>query len=78
MDKTERKVAMNWGVPIIGCIAIVVVALAVGALMFWGLWNWIAPVFWAGAPHLSIWQALGAWLLLSAIGGCLKASINRE
>jgi hypothetical protein len=32
-------------------------------------WNFVMPLFWAGAPQITWLHALGVTVLLSAIGG---------
>jgi len=58
-----------------GCITIVIVSIILGALsgfVFMALWNWLAPLFWTSAPHLTFWQAWGICILLSWIGSLFK------
>lgn len=51
-----------------------------GALvLFFGLlvmllWNWLAPIFWLAAPHLTYWQGVGIGLVLGIIGSLLSGS----
>jgi|CXWL01.1.fsa_nt_gi uncharacterized RDD family membrane protein YckC len=35
------------------------------------LWNWLSPLYWAGAPHLTWWQTLWSMALLKIIGELL-------
>ena len=61
----------------IGCLLIALLLLGVDLLIFWGvqeLWNWLAPVFWAGAPILTYWQAAGVVILLEILGSFFKSS----
>ena len=51
----------------------VIVALLVGpaitAVLFMLLWNWLVPMFWAAAPIINFWAALGATVLLNLVFG---------
>ena len=54
-----------------GCFITIIVCILWGAfcgLIFMLLWNWIAPLFWVTAPHLTFWQAWGVCILLSWVG----------
>ena len=51
-----------------------VILACIGVIFFSGwifslLWNWLAPLFWGGAPELNLWQGTGiiAFLMLIAI-----------
>lgn len=54
----------------IGLAIAVLVSLSAWALM--ALFNWIVPIFWVTAPHLTFWQALGVMILLSIIGSFFR------
>jgi len=64
----------------IGCISCILLGLlliGIDLLIFWGcqeLWNWLAPLFWKGAPILTYWQAAGCVVLLEIIGSCFKST----
>lgn len=71
MEETKRYFE---GLGVLGCIVVFVVA--VGLVIFEGwllsaLWNWIAPMFWAGAPVLDTWKGLGIMLILDFVGSLL-------
>lgn len=56
-----------------------IVVLGLGALGAWIvmlLWNWVAPLFWSGAPILGFWQTWGALILLSIIGSFFRRGKN--
>lgn len=56
-----------------------IVVLGLGALGAWIvmlLWNWVAPLFWCGAPILGFWQTWGALILLSIIGSFFRRGKN--
>ena len=53
-----------------GCLAVFIIVLAFSAFEAWIimlLWNWIAPLFWAGAPILNFWQTWGILFLINLI-----------
>lgn len=71
MEETKRYFE---GLGVLGCIVVFVVA--VGLVIFEGwllsaLWNWIAPMFWAGAPVLDTCKGLGIMLILDFVGSLL-------
>lgn len=75
----------NYGCGMIILIVIVALALIFGAMcleawIFMLLWNWIAPIFWATAPHLGFWVSFGAMMLFNLIGGFFKSrvSVNKD
>ena len=35
-------------------------------------WNWVAPHFWAGAPHLSFGDGVSIYILLHIIGSAFR------
>lgn len=35
-------------------------------------WNWVAPTFWAGAPHLSFGEGVCTYILLHIIGSAFR------
>lgn len=56
-----------------------IVVLGLGALGAWIvmlLWNWVAPLFWSGAPILGFWQTWGALILLSIIRSFFRRGKN--
>lgn len=64
-----------------GCAFALFVLVALGllsALAFWLCWNWIAPLFWAQAPHLSFWQAWGCTTLLGILASPFRATQTTE
>lgn len=66
---------------ILGClfgVVLVVFICAIIGFFFSSLWNWIMPVFWPSAPHLGVWQAFGALVLLGWITGGIKIKISTE
>lgn len=61
------------------CLIALVIAVAVGALgafVVMYLWNWLAPLFWAGAPILGFWQTWGVLILISIIASLFKSGKN--
>lgn len=68
-----------------GCLAVIVIAVAVLALLvavsaalgalFWLLWSAaIVPAF--GAPELSYWHAWGIWAAVSLVAGLFRARLT--
>lgn len=58
-----------------GCLIyliIVLLCLSVVPFIFMLLWNEIVPLFWATAPILTFWQAVGVIILISIIGKAFK------
>ena len=59
----------------IGIIFIIVFAFLFGFVSAWvvmTLWNWLAPIFWEGAPILGFWETWGAMVLISIIVGLFR------
>lgn len=54
--------------------AVVLALLSLGPLIFMAAWNYVMPVFWAGAPHIGFWHALAAVIILGFIGGIFRGS----
>lgn len=57
---------------IIGGIVLIIASIVgiyafAGWLLSWS-WNLLVPLFWAKAPHLTVWMGIAAIILLSAIG----------
>lgn len=47
---------------IVGCFCMLVTLMGLASI--WGcifmlLWNWLAPLFWTAAPHLSFFESCG-------------------
>ena len=40
---------------ILACIGVIFLSGWIFSL----LWNWLAPLFWAGAPELNLWHGMG-------------------
>ena len=57
--------------------AVIAIAAVSGACLML-LWNWIVPIFWAAAPSLTFFQAVGASLLLGFIGSAFRSATTRE
>lgn len=81
MSIEDRLRRGNYGAiyGIIGCLLILLGYLGLCIFIAWIamlLWNWLAPVFWANAPILNIWQAWGAIILISLISGCFKIRVK--
>ena len=59
----------------IGCLFIIilwVLLVAFSGLIFMFFWNWLAPLFWTSAPHLSFLQALGVIILVNWIASLFR------
>ena len=59
-----------------GLICVLLAALALDALfafIIMLLWNWLVPIFWAGAPVLGYWEMFGLLVLFNIIIGLIKA-----
>lgn len=59
----------------------IIVNILLGFIFFLGCglflmltWNWVAPHFWASAPHLSFWDGVGIYVLLCIIGSAFRNS----
>lgn len=55
---------------IFGCIGSLLLIALMAIFEGWIaslLWNWIAPIFWANAPVITIWQAIGILFLLNIV-----------
>ena len=42
------------------------------------LWNWLVPMFWAGAPILTFWMALGILVLLGLLRGSQTVYLKKN
>lgn len=56
-----------------------IVGILLGFIFFLGCgfflmltWNWVAPHFWASAPHLSFGDGVSIYLLLCIIGSAFR------
>ena len=64
----------------VGCLGGIIGILFVVGMLFLAawflilLWNWLAPLFWAGAPELNIFHGVGVLLFL----GFLKMIFTKE
>lgn len=62
-----------------GCLLFLVICICLGALsgfIFMLLWNWLIPLFWTTAPHLTFWQSWGCMVLLGIISNFFRSSKN--
>lgn len=60
---------------VIGCLFIIILCVILGAfsgLIFMLLWNWLAPLFWTSAPHLSFLQAWGVMIVVNWIASLFR------
>lgn len=55
------------GTVILAILAVALIAIVFGLITCW-LWNYVAPVWWAAAPHLNVWQAIATTWLLGIFG----------
>lgn len=58
-----------------GCIIVLIAlvcSIAIEPLILMMLWNWLAPIFWATAPILTFWQAVGVCILINIIGSAFR------
>lgn len=69
---------------IIAAIAVVLGGVFLGALLaivyglfFQILWNYVAPVYWPQAPHLTLLQAIATTMLLQTIIGPIKTAAKK-
>ena len=58
-------------------ILLICFLLEIAVFFFWGwilsaLWNWLAPMFWVGAPILSVLEGTGIVLFLVVIKTLIK------
>ena len=64
---------------VIGCLIALMIIVGLAAFEGWIvslLWNWLAPIFWANAPVLGVWQAFGILFLINLIGRVFFGSKN--
>jgi hypothetical protein len=52
---------------IILSIIFIIFCLSIIPYIFMVLWNWLIPMFWASAPILNFWHALGIVILIKLI-----------
>lgn len=50
----------------------------VRALLFWLLWNWIAPQYVSGAPVLGYWHTFFGFMLFGMVAGCAARAAKSE
>jgi len=58
----------------LACLGMLILFFLLACLFGWVvmlLWNWLAPVFWLAAPHLTFWQGVGVGLVLEIVGTVL-------
>jgi hypothetical protein len=46
----------------------ILAVVLVQPLMIWGAWNFIVPIFWHAAPHITLLQAFFAGIVLNVLG----------
>lgn len=69
-----------WLISCGGCLGILFLSICISAISAWIamlLWNWLIPLFWAGAPILTFWQSWGIMFLLTLIGNRLFRNRNK-
>lgn len=54
------------GVVILGFLSLMVVLTIIGGWVLSVMWNWFIPVIFHGAPYLTVSQAIGVSLVVSA------------
>ena len=64
MDYNTKVNALMAGT-ITSLIAVSIIGLVLFFLPFWGLWNWIMPLF--GVAKITLLQSVGLYLLLRII-----------
>ena len=62
----------EFGITCLGLIIIIALISLFGGWIFMLLWNWLAPLFWVSAPHLSFLQAWGVMILVNWIGSLFR------
>lgn len=59
-------------------IVFIILCLSVAIVPFilMTLWNWLAPLFWVGAPILTFWQSFGIYVFLLILSNLFKSDKN--
>jgi hypothetical protein len=52
----------------VGAMILAAACLFIDSIIVMFAWNFVASVFWLGAPHISVLQAFAVTLLISRIG----------
>lgn len=61
----------------LGGAAIVALLVILYGIVFQFLWNYVAQVYWAQAPQITLLQAIATTALISTIVGPLKRSSKK-
>lgn len=62
---------------IIATLTIMAAVYAGTGFIFMTMFNWLAPLFWTNAPHLSLWQSIGVIIFMLLIGGFIKGIFSK-
>lgn len=57
-------------------ILLFLVVTVFSALLLWGLWNWLSPIFWTSAPMLTFLQSWGIILFIILIRNTVRIRVN--
>ena len=57
-------------------VVLFLVVTVISALLLWGLWNWLSPIFWTSAPILTFLQSWGIILFIILIRNIVRVRIN--
>jgi hypothetical protein len=60
-----------------GLVLLATLIFLIALILAWS-WNFVAPAFWAGAPHLTWVHAIAISVLLSFVRGLVADTINRK
>lgn len=64
---------------IAGCISMLLILIVLASIfgcIFMLLWNWLAPLFWTAAPHLSFFESCGIIFLIGFIASFFNHKSN--
>ena len=57
-------------------VVLFLVVTVISALLLWGLWNWLSPIFWTSAPMLTFLQSWGIILFIILIRNIVRVRIK--
>ncbi len=64
-----------------GCLFAIAIVVLITSLVGWAfasLWNWVVPDFWPGAPHLTVWKAVGVLMLIGFLQRGVSVTVKQK
>lgn len=62
-----KKILLPFITILLGIFVLAPLMSLVLAFVFMLLWNWLAPIFWVGAPILGYWECVGVMIFINLL-----------